>query len=346
MLTFESDYINGCHPAILEALTRTNDESVSGYGNDRFCAEAEAKIKKACGREDAQVEFVCGGTQTNQLVIASMLGMHEGVVSARTGHINAHEAGAIEYTGHKVMELPQYQGKIKASDLKEFLDVFEKDQNNIHMVTPGMVYISHPTEYGTLYSKKELTDLHEICNSFNIPLFMDGARLGYGLAGDNTDVTLQDIARLTDVFYIGGTKVGALCGEAVVFTHNNKPEHFFKYKKQHGALLAKGRLLGVQFDTLFTDNLYYEISKHAMDMAHKLVEILDKYGIETFIETPTNQKFVILDNDVMSELKKKVGFGFWETVDENRTAVRFATSWSTSQRDLDQLDDILKTLKK
>ena len=341
MLTFASDYTTGCCPEILEAFSRTNMEPTTGYGSDQFCASAAEKIRKACQAENAQVEFICGGTQTNQVVIASMLQRHQGVIAAKTGHIACHEAGAIEFTGHKVFELPQVLGKIKASDVKAFAERFYNDENHDHMVFPGMVYISHPTEYGTLYSLSELTAISQVCHEFNMPLFMDGARLGYGLMSRQTDVKLTDIARLCDVFYIGGTKVGALCGEAIVFTHGNRPEHFLTMQKQNGALMAKGRVLGVQFDTLFTDDLYFKVAKHAIDMAERLKTILEKHDIPFFLESPTNQQFVILENSEMEKLKKEVGFGFWETVDEDHTAVRFATSWSTTDEDLDKLDALL-----
>ena len=342
MLTFESDYTTGCTPEILKAFERTNLEQVSGYGADKFCAAAEEKIKTACNAPDAQVEFICGGTQTNQTIIAAMLQRYEGVIAAKTGHISCHEAGAIEYTGHKVFELPQIMGRLQAKDIRNFVEVFEKQDAKDHMVFPGMVYISHPTEYGTLYSISELTEISETCHEFGLNLFLDGARLGYGLMSYQTDVTLPDIARLCDVFYIGGTKVGALCGEAVVFTHNNKPKHFLTMKKQNGALLAKGRLLGVQFDTLFTDGLYFKIAKHAIDMAERIKTIMRNAGIPFFLESPTNQQFVILDNETIERLRKDVGFERWEIVDDNHTAVRFATSWSTTEEDLDKLESLLK----
>lgn len=341
MVTFESDYTTGCCPEILRRLSETNLEQVSGYGVDKYCQSAEQKIKEVCNAPDAQVEFIVGGTQTNQTVIAAMLQRYQGVIAAKTGHIACHEAGAIEYSGHKVIELPQVLGKIKATDIRSYLQTFYKDASHDHMVFPGMVYISHPTEYGTLYSLKELTDISEVCHEYEIPLFVDGARLGYGLMSRSTDVTIQDMAKLTDVFYIGGTKVGALCGEAVVFTHGNRPKHFVTMKKQNGSLLAKGRLLGIQFDTLFTDDLYFRISKHAIDMAERLKNIIEKKNIPFFLESPTNQQFVVLENSRMEELQKHIGFNFWETVDEDHTAVRFATSWSTTDEDLDTLEQIL-----
>ena len=342
MLTFASDYTTGCCPEILDRLVATNLEPQSGYGSDEYCKSAAEKIKLACNAPEAQVEFITGGTQTNQAVIASMLRRYEGVIAARTGHISCHEAGAIEYTGHKVFELPQVQGKINAKDIAALVDRFYNDASHEHMVYPGMVYISHPTEYGTLYTLSELTAISETCRSHNIPLFLDGARLGYGLMSYQTDVTLQDITRLCDVFYIGGTKVGALCGEAVVFTHGNRPEHFLTMKKQNGALLAKGRLLGVQFDTLFTDDLYFRIAKHAIDMAERLKRILSDAGFPFLIESPTNQQFVIIDNATIERLRKDVGFEPWEAIDEDHTAVRFATSWSTTEKELDKLESLLK----
>jgi threonine aldolase len=336
MVYFECDYNRGTHEKILERLVQTNREAHSGYGADKYCASAKEKIKEACGG-DVDVHFLVGGTQTNQIVISSMLRTYEGAIAAATGHIGVHEAGAIEYSGHKVLPLPQKMGKLDAADVEAYLRDFYADANYEHTVIPGMVYISHPTEYGTLYTLSELEALAAVCAEYKIPLYMDGARLGYGLASEGTDVTLRDIARLCDVFYIGGTKVGALFGEAVVFTKNNAPKHFMTITKQHGALLAKGRLLGIQFDTLFTDGLYMEISRHAIEMADKLRKILRDKGYEFFIETVTNQIFVVLDNDKMNELKKSVKFDYWEKKDENHTVVRFATAWSTEEDEIDEL---------
>ncbi len=341
MLTFESDYTEGAAPQILDALVKTNYEQVSGYGHDKFCDSAKEKIKAACKKDDVQVSFITGGTQTNQLIIDSVLKPYEGVVAASTGHVNCHEAGAIEYTGHKVLPLPQYNGKIKAQDLKKFVQDFYEDGNAEHMIYPGMVYISHPTEYGTLYSVEELKAIHTICSAYKMPLFLDGARLGYGLMSSDTDVKLEDIARLTDIFYIGGTKVGALCGEAVVFTHNNRPEHFENLTKKHGALLAKGRLLGVQFDTLFTDKLYFNLAKNAIEQADFLKAELAKRGFKFFLDSPTNQQFIVIENSKMAELKKYCGFGFWEKYDDTHTVIRFATSWATTRENVLELLQIL-----
>ncbi len=341
MISFESDYIAGAHPKVLARLLETNMEPLGGYGSDKYCDSAREKIKEACACPQADVHFLVGGTQTNAIVISSVLNEYEGVIAAKTGHVSLHEAGAIEYTGHKVLEVEQENGKIIADHLKQYLEIFYGDENHEHMVFPGMVYISHPTEYGTLYNKKELEELSEVCHDYKIPLYMDGARLGYGLMSRETDVTMEDIARLCDVFYIGGTKVGALCGEAVVFTKGNTPKHFMTTIKQKGALLAKGRVLGVQFDTLFTDNLYFEISRHAIDMAEQLKEMLRKKGYGFYIESPTNQQFVIVENAKLEKLKESVAVSFWEKYDETHTVIRLATSWSTTQEDMEKLEKVL-----
>lgn len=341
MLNFESDYNNGTHAEILRRLCETNDEILTGYGADKYCAEAKEKIKKACGRDDAQVFFTVGGTQTNMIVIDSILDGFEGVVSADTGHINGHEAGAIEFTGHKVLALPHNQGKLEADVLRNYLKEFYLNDSYEHTTFPGMVYISHPTEYGTLYTKAELEALSRVCRENDLPLYLDGARLGYGLMSTGTDVSLQDIANLCDAFYIGGTKVGALCGEAIVFTHANTPKRFFTRVKQHGGIMAKGRVLGVQFDTLFTDELYFKISRHAIEMADKMREIFRSKGYEFFIETITNQIFVVLDKQKYDELSKKVAFSFWERIEGERTVVRFASSWATTQEQIDELEKVL-----
>ena len=342
MLSFASDYLEGAHEAVLEALIRTNREQLPGYGEDRYCKSAADKIRCACHKEEAQVFFLTGGTQTNAIVIASMLKPYEGVIAADTGHISVHEAGAIEASGHKVLTVPGKKGKLRAKDVNALISGFYADESYEHMVFPGMVYISHPTEYGTLYSKSELTELALVCRKYQIPLYIDGARLGYGLASDTTNVDLADIADLADVFYIGGTKVGALCGEAVVFTKGNAPKHFMTMVKQRGALLAKGRLTGIQFDTLFTDDLYLKISRHAIVMAEKLKACLKKNDIPFFLETPTNQQFVVLENQKMEALAKRVGFSCWEKADEDHTVVRLATSWATTEEEIAQLDSILE----
>ena len=341
MLYLECDYNNGCHEAILRRLLETNNEFQSGYGFDIYSKSAAEKIRKACDAPDAQVYFLAGGTQTNLTVISSLLKPYQGVVAADTGHIEVHESGAVEYTGHKVLPLSSRNGKISAEDLDSMMETYYSDANYEHMVFPGMVYISFPTELGTLYSKDELSGIHEICRNYSIPLYIDGARLGYALASKECDIKFEDLKDLCDCFYIGGTKVGALCGEAVVFPRGNAPEHFFSMVKQHGALMAKGRLVGIQFDTLFTDNLYLEISAHAIEMAEKLKAILRRKNIPFYLETPTNQQFVILDNEKILELDKKVVNGFWCKYDDNHTVIRFCTSWATREQDLYELESLL-----
>ncbi len=341
MISFASDYIAGAHPEVLKRLVDTNLENLTGYGSDVYCESAKEKIKSVLGMPDAEVEFLVGGTQTNAVILSTMLKDHEGVIAAKTGHVSGHEAGAIEYSGHKVLELEEKCGKVEAEVLERFLDDFYADRNHEHMVFPGMLYISFPTEYGTLYSRAELQKLSEICRKHSIPLFADGARLGYGLMSHQNDVSIKDLAVLCDVFTIGGTKVGALCGEAVVFTKKNKPAHFITSVKRRGALLAKGRLLGVQFDALFTDDLYFKISTHAIEMAEKMKEIFTERGYDFYIDSPTNQQFVVLENAKMEQLKEAVDFSFWEKKDEGHTVVRFATSWSTTEEDLKVLASAL-----
>ena len=348
-ISFSSDYTRNAHPRILKRLMDMGREQNVGYGTDDICRSAADKIKKACACSDAEVFFLVGGTQTNQTIIDMLLKPYEGVVAAQTGHIAAHEAGAIEFSGHKVLTLPatgeetdteehgSNVGKISAKDLKAYMETFFGDGNHEHMVFPGAVYISHPTEYGTLYTKQELADISAVCSEFEIPLFLDGARLGYGLMSKRTDVTLEDIARLVDVFYIGGTKVGAMFGEAVVFTKGGKPTHHVPIIKQHGALLAKGWLLGVQFDELFTDNLYFDISRNAIDMAEKLREGLKEKGYEFFLDSPTNQQFIIIADDKLRELEQNVGYSFWEKYDDTHTVIRLATDWATTEEDLEIL---------
>lgn len=341
MISFESDYIEGAHEEILKRLTETNMEQLSGYGADKYCESAKAKIKAACKCPDADVWFITGGTQTNQLIIDSVLEPFEGVVASVTGHVALHEAGAIEYTGHKVLTVPGHNGKLYADELEKYIADYYADGNYEHMVFPGMIYISFPTEYGTLYSKKELTDIHNVAEKYKIPLFVDGARLGYGLMSNECEITLPELAELCEIFYIGGTKVGALCGEAVVFTKKNTPKHFLNLVKKHGALLAKGRLLGIQFDTLFTDDLYFKISSHAIKMAEQVKKLFADKGYKFFLDSPTNQIFIVLENSRLEELKKDVSFGFWEKYDETHTVVRIATSWATKPESVKKLADLL-----
>ncbi|MBO4756491.1 MAG: low specificity L-threonine aldolase [Bacteroidales bacterium] len=341
MLSFTCDYNEGAHPAVLERLLASNLEQEPGYGADKYTLSAKDRIRKTLNRPEADVFFLTGGTQTNATVISAILKGYEGAVAARTGHIAVHEAGAVEFTGHKVLTIPQHQGKMDATELDAFLKGFYDEPAYDHMVFPGLVYISFPTEYGTLYSKAELEALHAVCKRYNLPLYVDGARLGYGLMSPECDFTFQELAGLCDVFTIGGTKVGALCGEAVVFPHGGAPAHFFTTIKQHGALLAKGRLTGVQFDTLFTDGLYFEISRHAIDMAMRLKDLFRNKGYELFLDSPTNQQFILLDQATMDVLSPQVAFEIWEHRPDGRTVVRFATSWATTPEQLAALEAML-----
>ena len=341
MLSFVNDYSEGAHPKILERLSETNFEQLAGYGSDPYCERAKEKIRAAIDRPEADIFFLVGGTQTNQVVLDALLQPYEGVIAAASGHVNVHEAGAIEHGGHKVLTLTHTEGKLSAEAVREFLQTFYADGNYTHMVFPGAVYISHPTEYGTLYTKAELAALHGVCTEHHIPLFLDGARLGYGLAVSENDVTLADIAALTDVFYIGGTKVGALCGEAVVFPRGGMPPHFLTLVKQHGALLAKGRLLGVQFDTLFTDGLYLEISRNAIETADRIRRALLEKGYQLFCPNSTNQIFVVLDEEKRRALEAQVALGFMEKFDDTHTVMRICTSWATRREDVDALIALL-----
>ncbi len=344
MISFECDYLEGCHEKILEALVVTNRHQQVGYGFDAYTQEAKKRIQLVCGCPDADIYFVNGGTQTNQLVIDSMLKPYEGVISADTGHVNAHEAGAIEFSGHKVLALPSSHGKIDAKQVDAYIESFYAESAYDHMVFPGMVYISFPTEYGTLYTKEELTQLSAVCQKHKIPFYIDGARLGYGLCAPGNDVSIQFLSSICDVFYIGGTKVGALSGEAIVFTKNNTPSHFLTRIKQHGALSAKGRLIGLQFLTLFTDDLYFSISRHAIDMAMRVKEMFTRLGYTFYLDSSTNQQFVILENAQLKKLQEKVAFGIWEPYDSDHTVVRFATSWATTDAQLTELEAILKEI--
>lgn len=341
MLSFENDYNVGAHPRILERLMQTNFEPQSGYGADRFCESAKTRIREAFSCPNADIFFLTGGTQTNCVVIDALLHSYEGVIAAATGHIALHEAGAVEYTGHKVLELPSHDGKLDAGELRAYLETFYADENHDHMVFPGMVYLSYPTELGTLYSKAELTAISQLCKEYHMLLFVDGARLGYGLMSFVSDLTPAEFAALCDVFYVGGTKVGALCGEAVVFPHGTMPKHFLTTVKQHGALLAKGRLLGVQFDALFEDGLYFEISRNAIQTAEALKKVFREKNCTVWRETPTNQQFLVLENTEMTRLREHVAFSFWEQYNAAHTVCRFVTSWATTQEQIDTLRELL-----
>mgnify|MGYP000010865392 FL=1 len=341
MIHFDTDYMEGAHPEVMRRLLETNLEQTPGYGSDVYTKAAKERIREACGCPEAGVFFLVGGTQTNATVIDGLLARHEGVLAAETAHINVHEAGAIEAGGHKVLTLPQHGGKLCAKEVAAYINDFYRDETYEHMVAPGMVYISHPTELGTLYSLSELKELSAVCREAGIPLYMDGARLGYALAAPDTDVTLKDIARLCDVFYIGGTKVGALFGEAVVAPQAQRLPHFFSLVKQHGALLAKGRLLGIQFETLFTEGLYERMGAHAVRLALKLKKAFTDKGYRLYLDSPTNQQFVCLPNEVIDRLSQEATFELWGPRGETETVVRFVTSWATREEDVDRLIALL-----
>ena len=346
MIYFNSDYLEGAHPALMAKLNETNMVQTVGYGEDEYCAAAREKIKAACQAPDADVHFLVGGTLTNTTVIASVLRPYQGVLTAASGHINCHETGAIESSGHKVLALPTSNGKITAQQVEDYYNWHHFSPDYEHMVMPGMVYISHPTEGGTLYSKAELTALYDTCKQYGLPLFIDGARLGYGLVADGSDITLPELARLCDVFYIGGTKVGALFGEAVVIMNEALKKDFRFIMKQRGGRLAKGRLLGIQFDALFTDDLYLTISRHAIDMAYQIREIFVSAGYPLLFDSPTNQQYPIMPDDELAEIGKNFGYEYWERTDPTHSGVRFCASWATTQEHVDALRAAVQALQK
>ena len=341
MLYYLSDYTEGAHPRILEKLQETNLISQPGYGEDVFCASAREKIRAACQKPEADVYFLAGGTQCNAVAISSLLQRWEAVIAADTGHINVHEAGAVEFTGHKVIALPGRDGRLSAETVRDYCARFFADETHEAMPFPGMVYISQPTELGTLYSKAELQALHAVCGEYGLRLFVDGARLGYGLMSPACDLSLPQLCDLCDVFYIGGTKVGALCGEALVFPKGDMPRHMATLVKQQGAMLAKGRLLGIQFDVLFTDGLYFEIGRRAVALAMKLKAAFAEKGYPLFADSPTNQQFPILTREQEERLRQHAAFETWAPLPGGRVAVRFVTSWATREEDVDALIALL-----
>ena len=337
MIHFECDYTEGACPEIIARLAETNLVQTKGYSEDEYCAAAADKIKALCKAPDAAVHFLVGGTQTNATVISAALRPHQGPLCAVTGHINAHETGAVEATGHKVLTVPSDDGKIRAEQIAEYVEAHRSDASFEHMVQPGLVYISHPTENGTIYSLAELRSISETCRKYGLYLFVDGARMGYGLLADGADVTLADFAELTDVFYIGGTKVGALFGEAVVITNDELKKDFRYFIKRHGGMLAKGRLLGIQFDTLMTDGLYFKVSEHAVRLAMKLRAAFERAGFPLRYDSPTNQQFPTLPDELLDRLKENYSFSVWGKPDAEHTTVRFCTSWATREEDVDRL---------
>ena len=345
MIHLESDYNNGAHAMVLQHLVETNGERTHSYGDDQFSQDARRLIREACQAPDAQIWFLAGGTQTNATVINSVLESYEGVLCADTAHINVHEAGAVEFTGHKVIPLPGHEGKLHVADLKAWLAAYHADDTAEHMVRPGMVYITFPTELGTLYTADELRELADVCRQYGLLLYVDGARLAYGLAA-SPDVTLPLLASIADVFYIGGTKCGALCGEAVVFPHGNAPGHMLSRIKRHGSLLAKSRVVGVQFQALFQRAgnaiMYESIGNQAVALAMRLRNLfVDRMGYSPFIDSPTNQQFYIIPNKDLPRLRQHIGFEVWCPVDASHTACRFVTSWATTEEEIAELEKLL-----
>ena len=340
-LNFACDYNQGAHPAILKRMLENNLVKSDVYGSDAFSESARGRIREACAAPDADIWFLVGGTQANATVLDAILHPYEGVISVSTGHICIHEVGAIEHGGHKVLALPGKDGKLSAEDIQTCYDIWADDGNRDHVVMPGAVYLSHPTEIGTLYTLSELEDISRVCHRNGLRLYVDGARLAYALACPENDITLPDLARLCDVFYIGGTKCGSLIGEAVVFPKHNTVPHFFSITKQHGAVLAKGFVAGIQFDTLFTDNLYGQIGQTAIRAAERIRQALREKGYILAFDAPTNQIFVLLDQQKLEELSEKVEMSFWEKPDREHTIMRFVTSWATAEEDVDRLIALL-----
>lgn len=340
MRTFECDYTEGAHPKILEALTATNLVQMSGYGFDPYTAKASEKIRHACSAPNAEVAFLVGGTQANMIVLDLLLAPYEGVIAPKTGHINVHEAGAIESTGHKVLALPEHDGVLDVDALESYLRTFYADATHEHMVRPGAVYLTHPTEYGTLYTKAQMQRVRSLCDACDMKLYVDGARLGYALGCPENELSLSDLAAFCDAFSIGGTKLGALCGEAVVFL-KIAPKMLMTQIKRHGGLLAKGRVLGVQFDAFFTDGLYETIGREAIRHARRIRSILLDKGYTLAWDSPTNQQFILLSDTEAERLKAHVGFDLWGRTDDGRWIVRFTSSWSTTDADVDELFRIL-----
>lgn len=337
MYQFQCDYNEGAHPRIMERLVQTNFEQTVGYGEDHYCAAAREAVRKSIGREDVDVHFLVGGTQANATVISSILRPYQGVLCASSGHINIHETGAIEHSGHKVLALESPDGLLDSERIREAVLAHMAEDGPEHMVQPGMVYISFSSETGTVYSLEQLRRIHVVCHEYGLPLFIDGARMGYGLASEGCDVTLADIASLADVFYLGGTKQGALFGEAVVIVNDALKKDFRYYIKQNGGMLAKGRLLGIQFLTLFEDGLYFRLSEHAVSQAMRIREAFKAKGYAFLVDSPSNQQFPILDNATMERLSADFLFSVWQKVDADHTAVRFCTSWATRPEAVDAL---------
>ena len=342
MIRFECDYLEGAHPAIMDALMKANMEQTVGYGVDEYCESARGRILDECGLENAAIHFISGGTQTNLIACSAFLKPWQGAICADSGHIAVHESGSVEATGHKVLTIPAKDSKITAAQVEDFCEAHYSDSNVEAAVEPGMVYISQPTEYGTIYSRRELQEMKRVCEKYHMPLFIDGARLIYALACRENDADLKDIAHSCDAFYIGGTKAGLLLGEAMVIVNPELNAGFRHTLKQRGAMLAKGRVLGIQFDTLFKDGLYKEIGAHAMTLADKIRKALSENGFEFYVGSPTNQIFIVMEDALVEKLKDRYSFALWEKAGKGRSVMRICTSWATDPKAVDcMLNDVI-----
>lgn len=346
MLYFQNDYHAGCHAEILRRLDRLSQRDFPGYGQDELCGKAADTIRRLCGREDLAVHFLVGGTQTNLTVIAAALRPYQAVIAAQSGHIHVHETGAVEATGHKVLALPSRDGKVTAAQVEQLMESHQSQEDPAHEVQPKMVYISYPTELGTLYTRQELEAMHRVCRQYGLYLFLDGARLGYGLTAKDCDVNLQDLARMCDVFYIGGTKVGAMFGEAVVIANPELAGDFRYMIKRQGGMLAKGWLLGLQFEALLEDGLYFRIAQKANDQADRIRKTLEEVAIPMLVPGSTNQIFPILPVSTLKNLSQKVLYTDMGPVDETHRAIRLCTSWSTGDEAVEELCRLLEAAKK
>ncbi len=342
MLNFSSDYTNCACNNILQRLINENETTYTGYGTDDITKEAVQKIRKACNVKQANVQFVSAGTQANALVLSAILSRCGAVISAHTGHINVHEAGAIEARGHKVLAInTDISGKLYAGQIKQYMQTFLQDETAPHMTQPEVVYISQPTEHGFVYTKNELLALRAVCDEYNLKLFADGARLSYALAASDNDASLEVLAKTCDIFYIGATKTGALFGEAIVYANSNLCKNFFTLTKQHGALLAKGFVLGIQFDELFTNDLYIKLAQNAIDCATEIRAALKQKQYKMLCDNTTNQIFVIMQNEKLNQISKSAKLQVWQPISESETAVRIATSWATKKSDVERLIKLL-----
>ena len=346
LIRFENDYSDGAHPNVLRHLVESNNDKTAVYSEDYFCEAARNEIQRLIGTSRAAVHFLPGGTITNMTVITAALRPYQGVISSSVGHIETHETGAIEARGHKILTLPSKDGKLTAEAIRTLFDSHYADPNHEHTVQPGMVYLTNPTEYGAIYTKEELTAIRSVCDRTGLYLYIDGARLGYALTAEGNDLTLPDLARLCDAFSIGGTKHGALLGEALVITNDSLKANFRYSIKQSGALLAKGRIIGIQFLGLLEDGIYFATSYEANQKAMRIKNTLSSLGISFLVDSPTNQQFPIFPDKVLEALSRKYVFSVMQKTDECHTVARICTCWSSADSDIDELlRDVTEAMK-